>query len=611
VASRELARATSIPVVFEYPFAAMGFFGKKKADAYRPSRDHEKPPHVVKISDYKPPQLSPVTQLHVEVDNESNHGPLTDTVQYSKSDEDLVNAEKTTEDEAVTITSISSIDGPNPMSPLSVKKPEEAKLSYQPIRYEPAKPPNIFKAPAPPPDFPETKRVFPLSPTSLQTTPPISPRVHYHCPPSLKPSQTNGPHIAELQHVHRGGGTRPDSETKKTPSSPNTVPSAKCGCLEINGACGGENYTVGTAVQDEVPMLRRGVLSSFSHRFTNFSHHVRSKNQPLNAHDESKPPILQNHHTEDEDTLTISTGGTKDTLFSFSKLSRDGSMTLVPANEDVQCQIQTWTKGAMIGKPMIRFLAILAAFVAIVATIFLMAFEEFFWTMSNIICAMYTILSGMLIMILEVHHGREEDEPACLHEANHLRERLRQWIVRNFNMLKMVWGRGALYVYAASMALTISHFSVLLPGAVLSFIGIIAIAEGAYASSKLETLTLSFSDEELLREMFTQSDHDFLKSIDAKQFQILVRSLGLELDAGRSDGLFDEIDVAQKGRITFQQFKEWWLRDTYIGDGTSRKANDNHWVLAKPEPRARNQTGKHLRSQNQNRFHGAALDALV
>mmetsp|Transcript_24280 Transcript_24280/g.39644 ORF Transcript_24280/g.39644 Transcript_24280/m.39644 type:complete len:549 (-) Transcript_24280:137-1783(-) len=323
------------------------------------------------------------------------------------------------------------------------------------------------------------------------------------------------------------------------------------------------------------PLSKKSVFSSFSKRISSFSHLVRpqsfrnrSKNLPMsNTYDSDlDSPDILDHTAMEDDLLTLSTEGSRDTL-SFTVLSQEGTISFVAANEYGQRQLEYWRNASHVSRPFIRIGSVLLASAVIACSFYVVAFDHYALSLSRVISAIYTISACLLIIILELKRRDERD--ICSEPSIRYQVELRSKIMSNANALKLVWGRGCLYAFAGSMALTIDHVYVTLPGAGLIFFGLLAFFIGFRASVHFHTLKTSFVDEKFLKERFKAEDSNRDGKINLDEFTFLVKSLGLtDLNDTQIYHIFRSIDVHRRRKVTFKQFKGWWLHEqSYIPAG--------------------------------------------
>jgi EF-hand domain pair len=265
--------------------------------------------------------------------------------------------------------------------------------------------------------------------------------------------------------------------------------------------------------------------------------------------------------TDGERTMEVQRTGTMNTAVSFAATSKDdsqGAFTItnngkyLTTNDFANAQLMRWKFAAEEGPTYMQILAFLAALAALGSTIYPLVTEESYWTIPVLICAFHTIVLCAIIVVLEVR---------ALGARNpmNVRARARTLLTRYLNILRLLWGRGCMYIFTGSMNLTIFHTYTLYTGLALIGLGCLAILIGAHASFNLERLKLSLTDDSFLWSKFESADSDGNNLIDICEFSNLVWSLGLELDDAYTYRAFAQIDKDSDARINFQEFKSWWI----------------------------------------------------
>ena len=63
-----------------------------------------------------------------------------------------------------------------------------------------------------------------------------------------------------------------------------------------------------------------------------------------------------------------------------------------------------------------------------------------------------------------------------------------------------------------------------------------------------------------IEELFDEADQDGDDHISLTEFRGLMLTLGRHMSDVIAAGSFQEIDINRDGRITFPEFRAWWLR---------------------------------------------------
>lgn len=251
-------------------------------------------------------------------------------------------------------------------------------------------------------------------------------------------------------------------------------------------------------------------------------------------------------YTKIEDK-TIKTEGTDSTL----TITRDGQYLTL--NGFVNGHLMRWKFAAEEGPTIIRVPALLLAIGCMVTTIYPLVTDIAYWTIPTLICAFHTCVLCILILFLE---GRV----ICSYR-NPLgtRARVRGITTRYLNFARFLWGRGLLYIYAGSMNLTIDWTYEVYTGVPLICLGIAAIYSGANASNNLEKMKASLTDVSYLWARFESHDVDNDALIDLSGFAELLWDLGFEFDDVYTYKAFQQIDRDGDGKVSFEDFKNWWV----------------------------------------------------
>lgn len=226
-------------------------------------------------------------------------------------------------------------------------------------------------------------------------------------------------------------------------------------------------------------------------------------------------------------------------------------------NHFANAQLMRWKHAAEEGPFLIQNAVVLASIAAIFTTVYPLVIYDHYWSIPSGICAFHTIILCLLIITFEIRLW-----------GNRNLTRFRNVLVRHMNILRMVWGRGFLFIFAGSMNITMEYYPYdYVTGSLLIALGLLSVFMGAHAAFNLERLRLSLTDHSYLWKKFAKSDSDDDNLIGIEDFSILLWSLGLELDDSYTFRAFREIDRDRDGLINFYEFKLWWIA-SYDDDGT-------------------------------------------
>jgi hypothetical protein len=222
-------------------------------------------------------------------------------------------------------------------------------------------------------------------------------------------------------------------------------------------------------------------------------------------------------------------------------------------NDFANAQLMRWKFAAEEGPTYIQILAFLASLSALISTLYPLVTNEAYWVIPTIICAVHTTVLCCIILIFEFR---------ALGARNpmNVRARARALLTRYLNILRLLWGRGCLYIFTGSLNITIYFVPwCLYTGLTLIGLGVLAILVGSHASFNLERLKMSLTDHSFLWSKFEAADTDRDNLIDISEFSNLIWSLGLELDDAYTFRAFSQIDNDSDARINFREFKGWWI----------------------------------------------------
>lgn len=278
---------------------------------------------------------------------------------------------------------------------------------------------------------------------------------------------------------------------------------------------------------------------------------------------------------EDEDANTRDTGGVLNAATSYQHTIRSNltskdmeaeeeedsqsNFTItkngryLTTNDFANAQLMRWKFAAEEGPTYIQISAFLASLACLTSTLYPIVTDEAYWTVPIGICAFHTTILCFIILIFEFRVMGARN-------PMNVRARVRTMLTRYLNILRLLWGRGCLYIFTGSLNIAI-HFMPYSLYTGLTFIGLgaFAILVGAHASFNLERLKMSLTDHSFLWSKFEAADADKDNLIDISEFSNLIWSLGLELDDAYTFRAFSQIDNDSDARINFREFKNWWI----------------------------------------------------
>jgi len=232
-------------------------------------------------------------------------------------------------------------------------------------------------------------------------------------------------------------------------------------------------------------------------------------------------------------------------------VNSDGNPLIL--NELATNQLVRWKTYAEEGPCLIQMLAFVLAICAILTTLYDVIVVQKYWSYSVVIVGTHTLSLCGLILVFELRGVGP-------HSSFDFRAKFRSLCCRYLNILRLLWGRGLLYIFAGSMNVALGWNLTLYTGLGLIVLGIVAIFAGARASFSLDRLRASVTDEVYLWTKFDSVDHDRDELIGVDGFSNLLWSLGLEVSEPYLQQMFVSIDRERRGLISFDQFKTWWFK---------------------------------------------------
>mmetsp|Transcript_7034 Transcript_7034/g.10393 ORF Transcript_7034/g.10393 Transcript_7034/m.10393 type:complete len:286 (+) Transcript_7034:45-902(+) len=131
-----------------------------------------------------------------------------------------------------------------------------------------------------------------------------------------------------------------------------------------------------------------------------------------------------------------------------------------------------------------------------------------------------------------------------------------------FHFLDYIWGRGVLYFVAGSLQFSLFGLLDLAVGGFMCFVGILYIIVGKIAHTKFVNAKEAMLSEHTIAAKFNEADVEDKGSINLEQFEIMTKSLGMELEKREVEIAFLEIPKVsdKEDRITLESFKNWWTK---------------------------------------------------
>jgi hypothetical protein len=227
--------------------------------------------------------------------------------------------------------------------------------------------------------------------------------------------------------------------------------------------------------------------------------------------------------------------------------------SLLSANDLAAGQLMRWKIEAEEGPCLLQFGAVLCSLASMGTTLYPVVFLQDFWQYQTWIVAVHTINLCSLILIFELRSIGAFRGPL------NVRSKVRATFSRYLSVLRLLWGRGLLYIFTGTVNIAVGWKWTLFSGIALVVTGLLAIIVGARASFNLDRLKTSVTDEVYLWTKFDAVDDDGDEMIGVDAFSTLVWSLGLEINDKYTYETFLLMDKDRNGLVSFDDFKDWWL----------------------------------------------------
>ena len=218
-----------------------------------------------------------------------------------------------------------------------------------------------------------------------------------------------------------------------------------------------------------------------------------------------------------------------------------------------------WKFAAEQGPAALRIPAVIGAIGLMVTTMLPYFIYDDSLALGDAIISAFVFTMGLVICFVDGRFSYDRDPLG-------FRARLRNLVTRHFNIFKLVWGRGLLYIMAGLLNVALERYITSISGGIMILIGIIALIAGGRASRNLASLRSSLWDGDFLWNEFSRHDNNG-DGLNPDQFAHFIWEIGLEFDDVYTLKAFNTIDVDRKRRINFRQFQKWWSQCKLEGEG--------------------------------------------
>lgn len=211
----------------------------------------------------------------------------------------------------------------------------------------------------------------------------------------------------------------------------------------------------------------------------------------------------------------------------------------------------------------LRLMLVLVA-LGMLATSLAPYFLGYALSVADVIISTLTACLSILIVLLEGRFSLVSNDPGGC------RASVRGNIVKSIGGLKLVWGRGVLYVITGLLQVAQMHTITYITGGLMTLVGLVVIVAGASSAAQLMRLKKSLTDDAHLLYLFAKYDSNKDGYQVIKDFARFIVSVGLDLDDAYTIGAFKAIDKDHDGKISFIDFHKWWAQCTVQGNHVFR-----------------------------------------
>jgi EF-hand domain pair/COPI associated protein len=186
--------------------------------------------------------------------------------------------------------------------------------------------------------------------------------------------------------------------------------------------------------------------------------------------------------------------------------------------------------------------------------------ERFFsFHFANALIAIYGVLFGILITMLEA--------PSCPAVPFCAGQRLDAGIRFYCKFLEFTWGRGLLYFFVGTLQVANWNMLDWAVGGFMIFVGLTAMGAGINAARQLRLLRFAMKDENALKETWNKHDADGSGSLDVKELTKFVQEAGVDMSRNEIAATYMKLDKNFDEKLTYEEFYYWWQSTAEQGSG--------------------------------------------
>lgn len=208
-------------------------------------------------------------------------------------------------------------------------------------------------------------------------------------------------------------------------------------------------------------------------------------------------------------------------------------------------KVKELKKQAEDGDHSLRLLASLGGIILMVVASIEFAAKIVTFEFVGALMELYSFVIGIMIIVLESRNML-------------LSESLQTRIFKYALFLKLLWGRGCIYVFVGTLQLYHMDLWNLVAGGYMCAIGGLMIFVGHRTAYKLKNMRKSLYSTHELQAKFAQNDLDGDGGLNVQQFRKLTVSLGLDMTRRETEAAFNHMKKTSSEKLSYEEFHEWW-----------------------------------------------------